>query len=217
MNPAQRYFSPADLEAVAGAIGAAERRTSGEIVVSLVASCDEYAHAPWKGAALGALAGVLLAGTLWNWELTWQSPLLWIVLPAPLGGLAGYFLAQFIEPLRRWLVTPRILARRTRERALAAFVKAEMFRTDRRTGILLFLALFEHRVEVVADEGINATVQQSEWNAIARDIAAGMRAGRPVPALLAAIQACGALLDRHRLHPVPQDRDELPNRVRIED
>jgi putative membrane protein len=217
MNPARRQFKPADLEAVARAIGAAEKRTSGEIVVSVVAACDDYAHALWKGAALGALAGILLAGAVWHWELIWHRALPWIVLPAPLAGLAGYLLVHSVAPLHRWLVTPRILARRTRERALAAFVKAEMFKTEGRTGILLFLALFEHRVEVVADEGINATVKQSEWDEIAAGIAAGMRQGRAVPALLTAIEACGALLERYRLHPAPRDRDELSNRVRIED
>ena len=39
--------------------------------------------------------------------------------------------------------------------AMAAFVEEEVFSTRDRTGILLFLSLFEHRVVVLGDSGIN--------------------------------------------------------------
>jgi putative membrane protein len=212
-----RVFSASDQEAIARAIGGAEKRTSGEIVVSVVESCDEYEHAVWKGAVLGGLGGVLAALALWQFSDVWHEAWIWILVPAPAGALLGYLATASIPTLRRWFATPEVMARRTRQRATNAFVRAEMFKTADRTGILLFLALFEHRVEVLADEGITRTVEQKDWDEIAAGVARGMKQGRPLPELLTAIERCGALLDRHRLHPVPGDRDELPNRVRTED
>jgi putative membrane protein len=213
-----RVFSKTDQESIAQAIGRAEKRTSGEIVVSVVESCDRYEHSVWKGATLGGLAGVVVALALWKFTDLWPpAPWLLIAAPAPLGGLAGYLLTGWLPPLRRWLATPSVLVERTGQRAAAAFVRAEVFKTADRTGILIFLALFEHRVEILADEGITKTVAQAEWDNLATGIARGMKTGKPLPALLAAIERCGELLDQHRLHPTPSDRDELSNRVRTED
>ncbi len=212
-----KILSAADQEAIAKAIGGAERRTSGEIVVSVVESCDGYEHALWKAAAFGAFAGVVAALGAWLFGNLWHEAWFWIGVPAPVGALVGYLATATVPALRRWFATPQVMARRSRQRAASAFVRAEMFKTVDRTGILIFLALFEHHVEVVADEGITATVAQSDWDEIAAGIARGMKRGEPLPEILRAIERCGELLDRHRLHPTAGDRDELPNRVRTED
>src|SRR5262245_55265785 len=137
-------FTPADLEAIQAAVREAEERTAGEIVPYVVERSDEYPTAAWKGAALGALLGPVLALAAFRWSSLWGLPLVyWIALPAPLGGALGYLLASFLEPLQRWLVGEEILESRARRRAAVAFVEQEVFRTRDRTGILLFLSLFE--------------------------------------------------------------------------
>jgi putative membrane protein len=215
--PPKPALSAADRDELARAVAAAERRTSGEVVISIVESCDDYQHASWKGMALGALGGVLLAAGVYATGRVWWSVWLWILAPASAGAAVGYLAATMSDGLRRRLVAPELLAHRVDQRAAAAFLRAGLSRTRDRTGILIFLALFEHRVEVLADTGISATVAQADWDAIAGDIAAGMKSGAPMPALLHAIERCGELLESHRLAPRPDDSDELPNRVRTED
>lgn len=210
-------LSAADREVLAKAVAAAERRTSGELVVSIVAACDDYSHAAWKGMALGALAGVLAAAVAYASGRVWWSVWLWILAPAGVGSALGYAAVAAGPSLRRLLVTPEVMALRVAQRAAAAFLRAGLSRTRDRTGILIFLALFERRVEVLADTGISAVVPQRDWDEIAAGIAAGMRSGQPMPALLAAIERCGVLLETHRLAPRRDDQDELPNRVRTED
>lgn len=215
--PDDSLISPADRATLAKAVAAAERRTSGEIVVSIVEACDDYSHAAWKGMALGALAGVLVAAGAYGSGRFWWSVWLWILAPASAGAALGYAGTAASATLRRWLVTPGVMERRVEQRAATAFLRAGLSRTRDRTGILIFLALFEHRVEVLADTGISAAVEQAEWDAIATGVAAGMKSGAPLPALLAAIERCGDLLATRRLAPRPDDTDELPNRVRTED
>jgi putative membrane protein len=164
---------------------------------------------------LGALLGPLLALAAFRWSALWGLPLgWWIVLPAPLGGALGYLLANFLDPVKRWLVGEEILESRARRRAAVAFVEQEVFRTRDRTGILLFLSLFEHRVVLLADAGIDQKVEENRWETITRRLAAGIRQGRAGPALLEAIQACGELLERHGVERRKDDRDELSNELR---
>jgi putative membrane protein len=100
---------------------------------------------------------------------------------------------------------------RVRQMARSVFLEKEVFRTQRRTGILLFVSLFERRVAVIGDSGIHSRVAPAEWDAIAAAVAAGIRAGHPGPAIAAAVDACGRLMERHGLVGEPGDRNELPD------
>jgi putative membrane protein len=64
MDAVQRFFRENDLEAIRAAVAEAEGKTSGEIVPYVVDASDGYANAIWKGTALGALAGPLVAEAL---------------------------------------------------------------------------------------------------------------------------------------------------------
>ena len=216
MTP-DRFFTPSDLEAIQSAVREAEARTSGEIVPYVVERSDEYPSAVWKGAALGALLGPLVALAMHRWSGIWGVPLTyWIATPAPIGGALGYLLTLWLPPVRRWMAGEAVLETRSRLRAAAAFLEQEVFRTRDRTGILLFLSLFEHRVVLLADSGIHQKVEVERWETITRRLAEEIRAGRPGPGLVEAIRACGELLERHGVARQADDQDELSNELRRE-
>jgi putative membrane protein len=122
-----------------------------------------------------------------------------MVLPPAAGGALALLAVHLAPALRRWLAGTELIDRRTRQRAAAAFVEQEVFRTAQRTGILIFLSLFERRVVVLADSGIHARVADGEWDAMVARIVEGIRRGDPGAALAAAIRDCGDLLVRHGL------------------
>jgi putative membrane protein len=215
--PPDRFFSQTDLDAIQAAVREAEARTAGEIVPYVVARSDEYPSAAWKGAALGALLAPFAALALHRWSGIWGIPLAWwMALPAPIGGALGYLLTAWLPPVRRWMAGEAALEARSRLRAAAAFLEQEVFRTRDRTGILLFLSLFERRVVLLADSGIHQKVEEGQWEAITRRLAAEIRAGRPGPGLVEAVRACGELLERHGVARRADDQDELSNELRRE-
>jgi putative membrane protein len=212
-----RFFSETDREAIRVTVLEAESRTSGEIVPYVVDCSDEYASAAWKGAALGALLAPLVALAIYRWTHVWGIPLpYWIALPAPAGGAAAYLVAAFLSPVRRWLTGQHVLEARVRRRAASAFLEQEVFHTENRTGILLFVSLFERRVVLLADSGIHQKVEEGQWESITRRLAAEIRHGRPGPALVEAIRECGEVLARHHVDIRPGDRNELSDELRRE-
>ena len=211
-------FSDAEMAAVRAAVAEAEKRTSGEIVPYVVPASDAYPNALWKGATLGALAGPLLALALHRLGDLWGTHLdLWITAPAAAGAAIGFLLAAFVPPVKRWLAGDEMLELRTRQRAEMAFLEEEVFRTRDRTGILLFLSLFEHRVVVIGDSGINQKVEPGQWDGIVQTVVHGIRDGRPGEALSNAIRQCGELLEKHGVAIRPDDRNELPDDLRRRD
>lgn len=208
-------FQQTDLEAVRAAVAEAETKTSGEIVPYFVEQSDGYESALWKGTALGAFAGPLIAEGIYYLGNFWGGLVpLWIALPAAAGGVLGFLLTAYVPAVKRWMAGDGLLELRTRQRAEMAFLEEEVFRTRDRTGILLFLSLFEHRVVVIGDSGINQKVEQSQWDGIVQTVVAGIRAGRPGEALASAIRQCGELLQRHGVDVQPDDRNELPDELR---
>jgi putative membrane protein len=76
--------------------------------------------------------------------------------------------------------------------------------------VLVLISVFERRVRVLADEGINAKVPEGQWDNIVKMITDGIKQKRAVDAICAAIEKIGALLASH--FPVkPDDTDELEN------
>jgi putative membrane protein len=209
-------FSPDDLAAIAAAVHDVESRSPGEIVPYAADRSDAYPEAAWITATLGALLGGLAAAVadgLSGGALEPPGPL-WLAGPPIVGAALGYLLGAAWPALRIRLVHADVVEHRVRQRALAAFVEQEVFRTEARTGILLFLSLLERRVIVLADTGIAARVPQQEWDAIVGGVVAGMRRGQAGPALAEAIRRCGHLLAAHDLRRRPDDRDELPDELR---
>lgn len=212
----ESFFSPADLEEIEAAVREAEGTTAGEIVPFVVSHSDHYEAAAWKGATLGAFLAVAGAAVAYQLGGFWGGFLLaWILLPALVGGAVGFVTVALVRPLRLWLAGAATVDRRVQQRANAAFVENEVFRTKERTGILIFLSLFERRVVVLGDSGINARVQQHEWDAVVATIVDGIRSGQPGAALSSAIRRCGELLTRRGVAIRPDDTDELPDQLRM--
>ncbi len=218
MASIRQRFSDADLERIGEAARAAEERTSGEVVAYLVGRVDDHDEAAWKGAALGALAAAGLGG-FGHWlGGFWGGPVvLWLTLPAFAGAAAGFLLATFVPATRRRLIPAETLERRVRLRAESAFLDEEVFDTRDRTGILIFLALYEHRALILADSGIHQKVEESEWQQLVARLTGGIRAGRAVDALIETIGKCGELLEERGVARRADDRDELANAPRLKD
>jgi uncharacterized membrane protein len=84
-----------------------------------------------------------------------------------------------------------------RERAVAMFGKLRVWDTEANNGVLIYLLLAEHQIEVVADRGLARHVPQSHWDGIVGGMREDFRAGRFEPGLLRAVEAVEALLRQH--------------------
>ena len=98
-----------------------------------------------------------------------------------------------------------------RERAREVFALQGVWNTEENTGVLVYVLLAEHRVEIVADRGIGARVQPAEWQAVCDAMDARFAAGEFGPGAVAGVNAVADLLARH--YPAAgEDRNEIPDR-----
>jgi putative membrane protein len=214
----ENLFSEQDKKRIADAVKDAEQRTAGEIVPFVVGRSDSYPEA-WlrAGSLFGFLALFILAlidmGTdLWLPFGYAESGML-VIVAFGLGSL----LTVLIPAFKRLFIPGGMMQQRVDERAALAFVDEEVFGTRERTGILIFISLFEHRVCILGDTGINSQVGQEEWDGIVRIIVDAIHNGAAAEGMLEAIWKCGELLERRGVEIRPDDTNELDNRVRFSD
>ena len=103
--------------------------------------------------------------------------------------------------------------RTARQCAEEAFARLRVWDTEENTGVLVYLLLADHAIEIVADRGVAAEVDAAEWLPIIELMQQHFRAGNHLAGALAGIEAIGELLARHfPAGDVRPNPDELPNR-----
>ena len=98
-----------------------------------------------------------------------------------------------------------------RERAVEMFSNLRVWDTEHNSGVLIYLLLADHDIEIVADRGIAARVDPAEWEQVAQAMEAAFRNGRFEQGALAGIARISDLLAEH-FPPSGHNPDELANR-----
>jgi uncharacterized membrane protein len=97
-----------------------------------------------------------------------------------------------------------------RTRALQVFGQFGVWDTAHNNGVLIYVLIADHDVEIVADRGIAQHISAAEWAAVCRQMEAHYQAGRFREGSIAGVEGVGALLGRH--FPGRRHSDnELPN------
>jgi uncharacterized membrane protein len=101
--------------------------------------------------------------------------------------------------------------RTPRDRALEVFANLGVWDTAANNGVLIYVLLADHDVEIVADRGYNELVSAEAWAAVCAKMRAAFTAEDYRAGGIVAVEAVGALIAPH-FPLTPRDRNELPNR-----
>jgi putative membrane protein len=202
---ADRWLAPEARAQVRDRIVAIEKTTGAEIVVTVAVSSGSYRQADHLFGALCAL-GLFLFYQLHPAPLPDDLFGAAVVLSYPLGML----ICSLVAPLRRLLLSKRLLRHHARREARARFVEQGITSTRARTGILVFVSRFERAAELVADVGIPVRILE-DWQTIVDALDRAARQREPA-ALLGVLDQLGALLAR-AVPRAEDDINELPDEV----
>jgi putative membrane protein len=173
------------------ALDDAEKRTSARIAVTTVPLSDKYKLYPLVFGGLVGMA-VLAVLAVFSPHLPLREAFLFTVIAAG----AGTFLLDF-WPLRLAVVPRQAKLWECWELAHRAFASRILAQNDRKTGILVFVSLGEHYVEVVTDRDVDRHIPQTVWDAIIKDFLAEAKQGRVGEALPKMVEACTGVLEQH--------------------
>lgn len=189
----------AELEA---AVKDAETRTSAEIVLMVRKGATEYASVEAMAAATASLAlpALLLPFTQIPALMIWIAQLLlFAILAVVLPMLAA----------GRYFVGKDRVSRDVKAAAQAEFFAHGLRRTSARAAVLVFVALREHRVEILPDDAARDVVEPEAWEKLAARLSEKLAANRMTEGLKDTAHQVADLLGRSLPHE-PGSDDELP-------
>ncbi len=89
------------------------------------------------------------------------------------------------------------MAEIVRQRALMMFAKLHVWDTEHNNGVLIYLLLAEHAIELVADRGVSRHVDPALWQALVGRLGEALRAGHFEDGLTQALEEVSAVLVTH--------------------
>jgi uncharacterized membrane protein len=98
-----------------------------------------------------------------------------------------------------------------RDRALDIFSQLRIWDTEHNNGVLVYLLLADHIVEIVADRGIDSKVGDANWEQICHDMETAFKAGQFEAGVIGGIAAVSRELAKY-YPPGTAHQNELPDR-----
>lgn len=84
-----------------------------------------------------------------------------------------------------------------RQRAIALFAEYGVWDTEDNCGVLIYVNLAEHKVDIVVDRGIGRKIAPEVWQEVCRNMTQGFARGTFRASTLEAIERVNALLAEH--------------------
>ncbi len=84
-----------------------------------------------------------------------------------------------------------------RQRAIALFAEYGVWDTEDNCGVLVYVNLAEHKVDIVVDRGIGRIIAQETWQDVCRTMTQGFARGDFRSSTLAAVERINTLLAEH--------------------
>lgn len=197
----------------------AETSTRAEIMTVIAKQSDGYRYIPILWAALLALSipGLyFLYSTLvndgWIYPGTEHPEHIYPIQVLAFLGLGMLFQ---IPAARLWMIPNLVKHQRAARHAREQFFLQNLHQTADRTGVLIFVSVAEHYVEIIVDSGISEKIDDREWQASIQAFIEDVRRGDIAQGFDRALDHCERVLAEH----FPADpasaakQNELPNHL----
>ena len=98
------------------------------------------------------------------------------------------------------------------DRAADVFAELKMHKTALRNGVLVYVALLDHKSAILSDAGINAKVPADFWDSIMKNMVEKFRAGNITEGICEAVITAGEQLKQYFPYQA-DDENELPDEI----
>lgn len=105
---------------------------------------------------------------------------------------------------------PLLRGQTPQQRAIELFGQLRVWDTEHNNGLLIYLLLADHAVEIVADRGIHARVGAEAWREVCQQMELAFGRADYEAGVIAGVQAVTRHLARH--FPAAPGANELPDR-----
>ena len=200
MQRASQLFSDEQRRQVDAAVGQAESKTSAELVPVVATASGRYDRAEdivglWFAILAAVTCSILLplrtteTGSWGGSSLFWQ--ILSFIVAMLVAFILGAAIASRVAWLRRLFTPGNEMRDDVAARAREVFFDKRIHGTSRRTGVLLYVSLFERMASVIADQQVIDKLGQPALDELCVELTAALHRGQPADALCDVLASAG--------------------------
>lgn len=137
-----------------------EKNSNSEIVPVLLKSSNAYWQAHLRSAIIFSILfqGIYLL-VFWKWTNSIELFLIIQIL-----GLIFGFCITYIPFIKKMLLSRNEIEEEVIETAMSYFITQQVYDTAHRSGVLLFVSLFEKQIHIIADKMITQKFPNDYWD-----------------------------------------------------
>lgn len=203
MKNAIQVLSDEERQRLSDRIASLEERTDAEVVCAVATESGRYDRAESVcGLTLGVLASIVaqLVYSIDHWDVNLALPIGWQVGLIAVGFVAGTSLSSYWYGLRRLLVTEKEMETEVQRSLHAVYSRCGIGETRQHGGLLIYLTLFEHRLEVHGNRLLLEKVTVAELESIRDAVLEKVRIGQVAAGILAGLDVADAVLTKTLPH-----------------
>lgn len=197
MKNAKNYFKSSDREQVSQRIAALEKLTDAEVVCAVATESGRYDRAESLCGLFVGLAALISANKIigmGGWDAA-TALSLGLQVTFVVGGFSlGSVFASCWHGLRRLFVSQAEMAAEVNRSVHQVFSQQGVGGTKHRGGMLIYLSLFERRLEVRCDRALAEKISQSDLEAVRDAVLQQVRTGNAIGGLIAGLDRAEAIL-----------------------
>lgn len=202
-----KLFTVKDKEEIADAVKSVERVSSGEIVPMIVRHSSSYKtieiyFSIFCSLLFSTLTLLILDAKTFTIFNTFHKFMAFYIALLFAGFVIGALLFK-IEKLRYMIIARHFKELKVHQAAQRSFFENGLYKTRHKTGIFIYISMFERKVVVIGDEGINSKLQQEDWDNAVKIIIDGIKIGKIKDGIVAGIKSCSEMLQKH--FPIESD------------
>jgi uncharacterized membrane protein len=189
-------LSEADKQVVVARVVRLEAATGVRVVTAVVPRADAYPEIAWKAFALAASLAALAVVAADAWRPDWisASAALLHVMPVLVAGALSAACAAFVPGYARMFLHAPRRDGEVRQCAESMFLDHDLASMPARIAVLILIARFERKVELIADRGFRGRIAPAEWSSVVDATAALLAQRAPAAALVAGLDRLETLL-----------------------
>lgn len=204
-------------EGIEAQVARVEAATGVQVVVALIDKADSYLELTWRAFALGASLGASIAVVADALVPRWSTEGALITAAATLGtGAALAVVAMLVPAFARLFLRDVRRDAEVRHYAQSLFFRREMFATRDRNAVLLLIAKFERKVEILADTGFGERVVRADWSRVIARMTPSLARNDYTAAASEGLAAIESMLVAKGFAPHADAANELPDRPIVE-
>ncbi len=224
MGSVAKKLTTDDNRRVNEAVAAAESKTSAEIVPVVAAASGRYDRPEdivglWVAALALAIAWCLLpehAGP-GDWgAMPASAHLLVLVVSVVVGFILGAVIGAHVDPLRHLFTPSQQMRDEVLTRSRQVFFDSRVHHTAGRTGLLIYVSLFERMAAVLADDAVVEKLGQAALDELRDQLTTSLRTQSLAEAICGTIAAAAPKL-AVALPRAEGDVNELPDALVVLD